>query len=172
VGNQKIIGLVGYKNSGKTTFSEKLISFGSNKGLKIGTIKHHGHGGLPQLESVNTDSSKQFEAGAVVSSVEGGGRLSLHASSDHLSLHDIMKIYESFPLDLIVFEGYKNEKFPKILFIRTQKDLYLLDYVSNIVAVVSWMPIDDLPTQLQCFLIEDDSTIMNWVFSFLGFDLA
>ncbi|MBM7584105.1 molybdopterin-guanine dinucleotide biosynthesis protein B [Bacillus pakistanensis] len=170
MGYEKVIGLVGYKNSGKTTFSEKLISFGSSNGLKIGTIKHHGHGGPPHLESAKTDSSKQFEAGAVVSAVEGDGTLSLQAYSDHWSLYDILKFYESFSLDFIVIEGYKNENIPKILFIRTHKDLNLLESVSNIVAVVSWIPIDE--SEVHCFFIEDDSTIIKWVFSFLGFDLA
>ena len=42
--------------------------------MKVATIKHHGHGGFP---SSAKDSERHRKAGAVVSSVEGAGLLSL-----------------------------------------------------------------------------------------------
>ena len=42
-----IFQIVGYQNSGKTTFLNKLISHLTAVGINTATIKHHGHGGKP-----------------------------------------------------------------------------------------------------------------------------
>ena len=39
----KIIGVVGWKNSGKTTLIEKLINEFNNRSLTVSTIKHSHH---------------------------------------------------------------------------------------------------------------------------------
>ena len=42
--------------------------------MKVATIKHHGHGGFPEV--AQKDSERHRKAGAIVSSVEGAGLLS------------------------------------------------------------------------------------------------
>lgn len=47
--NRSILQIVGYQNSGKTTLMEKLIQALTYEGMKVATIKHHGHGGYPEV---------------------------------------------------------------------------------------------------------------------------
>lgn len=68
--HRKIIQIVGYQNSGKTTLMEQLIKHATKEGLRVGTIKHHGHGGAP-VENLSKDSNRHEQAGARVSAVEG-----------------------------------------------------------------------------------------------------
>ncbi|MFK4997843.1 molybdopterin-guanine dinucleotide biosynthesis protein MobB [Bacillus sp. N9] len=51
-------------------------------------------------------------------------------------------MYESLHLDLILIEGYKKEEYPKVVFIRHQEDLHLLNKLKHIKAVI-------LPIRLQ-----------------------
>lgn len=40
-----ILQVVGYQNSGKTSFVSELTKQLSSAGRRVGVIKHHGHGG-------------------------------------------------------------------------------------------------------------------------------
>lgn len=42
--DRKVYQIVGFQNSGKTTLMESIINYWSKHDLKVGTIKHHGHG--------------------------------------------------------------------------------------------------------------------------------
>ncbi|MBS4209895.1 molybdopterin-guanine dinucleotide biosynthesis protein B [Bacillus sp. FJAT-50079] len=131
----KIFQVVGYQNSGKTTLMEKMIQSGSGRGLAIGTIKHHGHGGVPLSRLEEKDSDKHRAAGAIVTAVEGEGIVHIEASQN--TLQKTIAIYESLHVDLILVEGYKMEEYPKVVLIRRQEDLYLLNQLANIKAVIS-----------------------------------
>jgi molybdopterin-guanine dinucleotide biosynthesis adapter protein len=129
--------VVGYQNSGKTTITAKLIEDLVKKGLKTVTIKHHGHGGrlaaLPQK-----DTEKHLNAGALASIVEGDGSLMLQADNFYPSLEDQIELMKFFHPDVILIEGYKLKSFPKLLLLRDESDLSLLDTVSNVSAIVYW----------------------------------
>ncbi|MCR2820130.1 molybdopterin-guanine dinucleotide biosynthesis protein B [Lederbergia panacisoli] len=141
MGGSKVFQIVGYQNSGKTTLMEELIKSGKAQGLRIGTIKHHGHGGSPNNPSINKDSIRHSQAGAEVSSVEGEGTLLIEASKSEWRLDDIINMYHHFTLHLILVEGYKKSHYPKVVLIRDEEDLVLLDSLTNIKAVISWIPI-------------------------------
>ena len=54
-----ILQVVGYQNSGKTSFVSELTARLSATGLRVGVIKHHGHGGTFDLPM--TDSHRAIE---------------------------------------------------------------------------------------------------------------
>ena len=58
----KIIGVVGWKNSGKTTLIEKLINEFNHRSLTVSTIKHSHHNF--SVDKPGTDSFRHFNAGA------------------------------------------------------------------------------------------------------------
>lgn len=132
-----IIQVVGYQNSGKTTLTSKLINDLVNKGLKTVTIKHHGHGGklaaLPQK-----DTEKHLNAGALASIVVGEGSLILQADNFFPSLEDQIELMKFFHPDVILIEGYKQKPYPKLLLIRDESDLSLLNTVSNVLGILYW----------------------------------
>ncbi|WP_185807688.1 molybdopterin-guanine dinucleotide biosynthesis protein B [Lysinibacillus telephonicus] len=160
--HHKIIQVVGYQNSGKTTLMEQLIRQATAEGLKIGTIKHHGHGGIPMNDS--KDSVRHEQAGARIAAVEGDGTLRMSIHRSNWQLDEILAIYASFKMDIILIEGYKNEHYPKVVLLRTIEDQVLLQKVSNISCVIYWptYPLDkslDYPT----FSIHDKAQYMEFL---------
>ncbi|MEH0975525.1 molybdopterin-guanine dinucleotide biosynthesis protein B [Bacillus mobilis] len=156
-----ILQIVGYQNSGKTTLVEKIVHALAEREMKVATIKHHGHGGFPEV--AQKDSERHRKAGAVVSSVEGAGLLSLSSLKEEWSLQEIIRLYEFFEVDTILIEGYKKESYPKVVLLRSAEDVELLHKVENIVAVITW---HDAPTNLREeykeFHITEEELYIDW----------
>jgi len=154
--------VVGYKNSGKTTLVEKWVRKATEEGYKVGTIKHHGHGGYPDVCTAN-DSGRHHAAGALAASVEGGGLLQLHAIHSW-TLPQILHIYSLLPLDFVIVEGYKNERYPKIVIVRNAADWQRLCHLEKIVAVITWEPIDSLQKMpYPVFSLNDETQYLQWL---------
>lgn len=133
----RVLQVVGYQNSGKTTFVVDYIEESVKYNLKVGTIKHHGHK-TPLLNyDEQKDTGKHRRAGASVSLVEGNGTIMLTSNNLHLSLSQLIAIYKCFELDVIVIEGYKLESFPKVVLLRSEDDLPMLQKIDNIYCLVA-----------------------------------
>lgn len=128
----KIAQIVGYKNAGKTTLMKLLIHYFSAQKMKVGTLKHHGHGGDIDLPE-NTDSTSYMEAGATVSGVQG--EIITQLTFTDLPFEELIHIYAALPIDLLLIEGYKEADYPKIVLLRNREDLSLLTELSHITAV-------------------------------------
>ncbi|MGE7883200.1 molybdopterin-guanine dinucleotide biosynthesis protein B [Bacillus sp. NPDC094077] len=156
-----ILQIVGYQNSGKTTLVEKVVHALAKREMKVATIKHHGHGGFPEV--AQKDSERHRKAGAVVSSVEGAGLLSLSSLREEWSLQEIIHLYEFFEVDTILIEGYKKESYPKVVLLRSAEDAELLHKVENVVAVITW---HDAPANLreeyEVFHITEEELYIDW----------
>ncbi|MFC7370978.1 molybdopterin-guanine dinucleotide biosynthesis protein B [Fictibacillus iocasae] len=155
-----VLQLAGYSNSGKTKLMERLIVEASKNGWRTGTLKHHGHGGVPDMSDGGKDSGKHRQAGAAVTGVEGGGMFLLSAEKQQWTLEELLSFYEAMDMDLILVEGYKHADLPKIAIIKEPDDLSLLQSLTNVQAVASWKPLThDLDVPI--FLMEDDA-LMDW----------
>lgn len=131
-----IIQIVGFKDSGKTTLMNHFIQEAVKNKLKVGTIKHHGHGGVPDADLEMKDSAKHFSHGATVSAVEGAGSLHLQANVPEGDLDSSIQVFENWSLDLILVEGYKQWPYPKVVLLRSEGDQSLIT-LKNIVAVLT-----------------------------------
>jgi len=138
--------LVGYQNSGKTTSMYEVISRLSADGYKVVTIKHHGHGGKPDIVE-KKDSGQHVEAGAYASLIEGEGRILLQAEKDEWKLAEQIQLASALSPDTILIEGYKHEGFPKAVLLRDEEDLHLLEELTNIQVVLIRQP--ELASMLQ-----------------------
>lgn len=101
-----IIGIYGYKKSGKTTLIEELIKNLSE--YKIATIKHI-HGDI-SIDKEGSDTFRHKLAGAkcVVGISDNCSTFIFSGKSD---LDDILKKLEKInDFDLIILEGFKNAK--------------------------------------------------------------
>ncbi|MBT2642673.1 molybdopterin-guanine dinucleotide biosynthesis protein B [Bacillus sp. ISL-41] len=127
--------IAGYQNSGKTTLILTLIKQLTSAGLKVATVKHHGHGGKPEVVEAK-DSGKHIKAGASISLVEGGGRMIIQAENGPWSLAEEIDMLSFFKPDVILIEGYKNEPFPKAVILRDEKDLELVEKLQNIQVIL------------------------------------
>jgi molybdopterin-guanine dinucleotide biosynthesis adapter protein len=148
--------IAGYQNSGKTTLSLSLIKQLTAAGLKVATIKHHGHGGRPDVVEAK-DSDKHVKAGAAVSLVEGEGRLVIHAENGNWSLSEEIDMLSCFNPDVILIEGYKQEPYPKAVILRDESDLELVENLSNIQVVL-------LRKQELAIMLKDSGhTVLNMI---------
>ncbi|WP_233522654.1 molybdopterin-guanine dinucleotide biosynthesis protein B [Peribacillus glennii] len=133
-----IFQIAGFQNSGKTTVISRLTRHLNEKGISVSVLKHHGHGGAPDLP--DKDSTRLFSSGAQAALVEGDGTIQLTASlpsgCDLLSKN--IEILSTFNPDVIIIEGYKRKPFPKALIIRYESDLVLLRELENLHAVIYW----------------------------------
>ncbi|MGV3466483.1 MAG: molybdopterin-guanine dinucleotide biosynthesis protein B [Heyndrickxia sp.] len=165
-GKTKVFQIVGFKNSGKTTIIKDIIKYGEKAGLKIGSIKHHGHGGTPEKETMNKDSEKHLQAGAVYAAVEGNGELIIKNQLNYWSLNEIIDFYGHLSLDFILVEGFKHSRLPKAVIIRSKEDLPLLKELSDVQAVITWISLSDT-LAIPVFSIDQKSSFMQWLFRYL-----
>ena len=107
----KIIGVVGWKNTGKTTLIEKLIKEFNNRDRSISTIKHSHHNF--SVDQQGTDSFRHFNAGAketILASDKKWVKFSRQiCDSNRSSL-----IEQIIPVDIVMVEGFKLSGHKKI----------------------------------------------------------
>lgn len=114
VKKQCMIAVSGVKNSGKTTFLEKLIPVLEEYGIKVAVIKHDGHDFVPDVPG--TDSSRLRCAGACGTAIFSKNRWMLAKDEPGM---DEERLAEFFPeADLILLEGMKHSAYPKIELVR------------------------------------------------------
>ncbi|WLV25539.1 molybdopterin-guanine dinucleotide biosynthesis protein B [Aciduricibacillus chroicocephali] len=153
-GKIPVFQIVGYKNSGKTTLMEWLVEQLALSGIRAGTIKHHGHGGKP-ARSENTDSSRFLKAGADCSAVVGDGEWQLILSeSMPLTLEQMIEMQKMLGADLILIEGFKNEHYPKIVMLRGEGDMQLLQ-LDNVIGAGGWQRPSLSNEELLAFSLEN-----------------
>ncbi len=109
----RIIGLAGWSGAGKTTLVTQLIPVFLSRGLKVSTVKH-AHKGF-DIDLPGKDSHRHREAGATEVFVSSGTRWALvHElrEEDEPDLADIVP--KLSPVDLLIVEGFKRHRHPKI----------------------------------------------------------
>ncbi|KHD85250.1 molybdopterin-guanine dinucleotide biosynthesis protein B [Heyndrickxia ginsengihumi] len=158
-----ILQIVGYQDSGKTTLMEKLVNMLSDQGFRVGTLKHHGHGGAPMLPA-QKDSTRHFEAGSMMAGVEGEGTLSLAIHNNNgWQIDELVDFYRTLPLDILLIEGFKKASYPKLVCLRNdEEDLQLLE-LSNVVAAFSFNRIE----HPRCFLIQKEESYRKWLLDYM-----
>ena len=164
---QRIIGITGWKNSGKTTLTERLVAEFVARGLRVSTVKHAHH--AFDIDQPGTDSFRHRAAGAGEVAIVSGNRWALMhelRGESEPSLDDVLARLS--PCDLVIVEGYKREGHLKIETRRREaKDTRPLSTDDpNIVAVASdhALPDENLPV----FPIDDIAAMADFITSRLG----
>jgi molybdopterin-guanine dinucleotide biosynthesis protein B len=109
----KVIGVAGFKNAGKTTLVEKLVSELTRRGYRISTVKHAHHSF--DIDHEGRDSFRHRKAGASEVAVVSRHRWAIiHESREDAepTLADILG--KLAPCDLVIVEGYKRDTHDKI----------------------------------------------------------
>jgi molybdopterin-guanine dinucleotide biosynthesis protein MobB len=139
-----VIGVVGWKNNGKTTLIERLVGRFTAAGLAVSTVKHTHH--AADLDSPGKDTFRHRMAGA--------REVVLASSARFAILHELRGAPEPeldgllarmAPVDLVIVEGFKHFPHPKIEVHRKERGSPLLARTDpSIIAVASDEPIDGL----------------------------
>lgn len=109
----RVIGIAGFKNAGKTTLVEKLVAELTRRGHRIATVKHAHH--AFDVDHEGRDSFRHRKAGAAEVAVVSRQRWAIiHELRDEAepSLEDILQ--KLAPCDLVIIEGYKRDGHDKI----------------------------------------------------------
>ena len=110
---QNVIGITGWKNAGKTTLVEKLVSHFAGLGLKVATVKHAHH--EFDIDHEGTDSFRHRKAGAREVAIVSGRRWALMHELDGEEEPPLAEVLTRLaPCDLVIVEGYKREGHAKI----------------------------------------------------------
>lgn len=138
MGTVKVLQVVGYKNSGKTTLISKWIKRANQAGKKVAVLKHHGHGGPIELPSESTDSIAFLRSGAVSSAVVCPNLFQLHLNIEEINVEKLVEltVLASNP-DLILIEGFKEEHYEKVVLVRSEEDWEQLRSLTNIHCVIA-----------------------------------
>lgn len=114
-GKTDILTIVGKSDSGKTTLLEKLVAELTRRGYRIGTVKH-AHDGF-EMDTKGKDSWRHRKAGAHAVLVITEDRVAM-VRDDRTSPIEKMQTY-LLGVDIILAEGFKSQKLPKIEVFRT-----------------------------------------------------
>ena len=157
-----VIGIAGWKKSGKTTLVTRLIAEFSARGLKIATVKHAHHGF--QIDERDTDSARHRRAGAGQVAVVSSKRWALInelKGAPEPTLDEVVSWIG--PCDLIIVEGYKSAPIPKIEVRRTgaASQVPLASEHPDVRAIAADYAIDD--TLLPVFALDDIAGIADFI---------
>ena len=159
---RRIFGITGWKNSGKTTLTEKLVIELVRRGWKVSTVKHAHHDF--DIDKPGSDSFRHRQAGATEVAIVSGRRWALMhelRGEDEPTLDDIL--LRLAPSDVVLVEGYKREAHAKIETRRLEaKDRTPLSANDpNIAAIAADFAIAD--ESLPAFDLDDTKSIADLI---------
>lgn len=163
----RVFGITGWKNSGKTTLTEKLVSELTRRGWTVSTVKHAHHDF--DIDKEGTDSFRHRAAGAMEVAIVSGRRWALMHELRGEAEPSLGAILARLaPCDLVLVEGYKREPHRKIETRRLDaKDAAPLSASdSNIVAVAADHPVSG--EAVPVFGIDDLDAIADFVEAVTG----
>lgn len=110
---QKVIGVAGFKDSGKTTLVERLVRELTARDYRISTVKHAHHSF--DIDHEGRDSFRHRQAGATEVAVISRSRWAIihELRGEEEPGLDAM-LAKLAPCDLVIVEGYKRDTHDKI----------------------------------------------------------
>ncbi len=164
--NRKVIGITGFKNTGKTTLVERLVRLLTARGYRIATVKHAHH--IFEIDHEGRDSYRHRAAGAsevvVVSRHLRASIRTLDGETEPTLEEAIAGIA---PADLIVVEGYKRDSIPKIEMRDPTRPLPPLDNADgSVIAIATAGPVEG--EGLPVFSRDDVEAIADFVVARMG----
>ncbi|MFC3181462.1 molybdopterin-guanine dinucleotide biosynthesis protein B [Cypionkella sinensis] len=140
----RVYGVIGWKNSGKTSLMERLVAEITGRGFTVSTVKHVHHD--VDLDQPGKDSHRHRAAGAsevVLASAHRFALMREHRGPEP----DLTEVLARMaPVDLILVEGYKRDAHAKIEVFRQEAGHDLIQPGDGLVrAVATDMDLGALP---------------------------
>ncbi|MBQ0749158.1 MAG: molybdopterin-guanine dinucleotide biosynthesis protein B [Roseovarius sp.] len=109
----RIYGVTGWKNAGKTGLMERLVAEITGRGYTVSTVKHAHH--TFDVDQPGKDSHRHRIAGATEVLLASRNRFALMhelRDAEEPSLETLLQ--KLAPVDLVLVEGYKRDRHPKV----------------------------------------------------------
>lgn len=164
--DMKVMGIVGWSGSGKTSLLVDLLPILRAKGYVVSTMKHAHH--RFDVDKPGKDSFRHREAGASEVLVVTSSRWVLMHESREESEPSIEALIERMtPVDLLLIEGFKSHHHPKLEIHRESEGKPLLCHDDpEIVAVASDRPLPDL--KIPRLYLNDPGAIVEFILTYTG----
>lgn len=108
----RVYGVIGWKNSGKTSLMERLVAEITGRGFRVSTVKHVHHD--VDLDQPGKDTFRHRAAGAIETVLASAHRYAIlheHRGPEP----DLTEVLTRLaPVDLVLVEGYKRDSHPKL----------------------------------------------------------
>ena len=109
----RVLGIVGWSGSGKTTLVTRLIPVLLARGIRVATLKHAHH--KFDVDQPGKDSYEHRKAGACEVIVSSARRwVQMHEIGDGAEATLPQLLAKVSPCELILVEGFKTERHPKL----------------------------------------------------------
>ena len=157
-----VIGIAGWKASGKTTLAVRLIAEFARRGLQVASVKHAHH--AFQIDAADTDSARHRRAGARQVAIVSARRWAVIRELGAAPEPDLPAVLAQLaPCDLVIVEGYKQAPIPKIEARRraalSHRPLAQTD--QGVIAIAADHPVED--TGLPIFRLDDIAAIAEFI---------
>ena len=108
----RVFGVIGWKNSGKTSLMERLVSEITGRGFSVSTVKHVHH--AVDLDQPGKDTYRHRQAGATEVVLASADRFAL--MREHRGPEPDLRavLARLAPVDLVLVEGYKRDSHRKV----------------------------------------------------------
>ena len=109
----KLYGVTGWKNAGKTGLMERLVTEITRRGYSVSTVKHAHHSF--DVDHPGKDSHRHRIAGAQEVVLASRNRVAVMTElrdAPEPALADLLR--RLAPVDLVLVEGYKRDRHPKV----------------------------------------------------------
>lgn len=167
----KVYGVTGWKDTGKTSLMERLVTEFSARGMSVSTVKHAHH--ATEIDHPGRDSYRHRQAGArqvLVSSPVRWALMEELRGASEPTLDDLLA--RMARVDLVLIEGYKRAAHPKIEAhrLQTRHPLLALDNASVRAVATNAAPGDPAlaGVKLPLLPLDDTAAIADFILRDLG----
>jgi len=153
----QIVSIVGKSGSGKTTLIEKLIRELTQRGKRIGTIKHIFH--EFEIDKQGKDSWRHMDAGAEAVAVVSDNKIALFKNEAVEDLNALKTYFKD--MDIVLTEGFKKNTMPKIEVFRSSvHPAPLCTGDANLIAMVTD---DALDADVPIYRLDDINGLADFI---------
>lgn len=154
-----VVSVVGKSDSGKTTLMERLIRALTERGYRVGSVKHHVHDF--DIDVPGKDSWRHAKAGAAVTLVSSPSKLGMVRQMDHeASLDELLAL--AHDVDILLTEGYRRAGDVRIEVSRRARSTELVCESTELFALVTDNP-DLHPGSVPVFELDDAAGLADLV---------
>jgi len=161
----KIFGVIGWKNAGKTGLMERLITEITGRGFSVSTVKHAHHSF--DVDHPGRDSYRHRDAGAREVVLASANRWAIMAElrgAPEPVLEELL--VRVSPVDLVLIEGFKRDRHPKIEAHRAAPGNPLISPDDPTVLAIA--ADTDVETDLPVFDLDDTKSIADFILEKVG----
>jgi molybdopterin-guanine dinucleotide biosynthesis protein MobB len=161
----RIYGVTGWKNAGKTGLMERLVAEITGRGYTVSTVKHAHH--TFDVDQPGKDSHRHRIAGATEVLLASRNRFALMhelREAEEPSLETLLQ--KLSPVDLVLVEGYKRDRHPKVEAFRAETGNPLIATDDPTIRAVASDTV--LTTDCPLFDLNDTKGIADFILAEVG----